>query len=87
MPFYAFSYGIELVQFYFENSTENLDNDLLDHTLIARKHAQYIANNIADEARLSSHEFSHPERVYERLVRHEKLVTVTYASDRLDQEA
>jgi len=39
VPFYAFSYGVELVQFYFENSTENLDNDLLDHTIIARKHA------------------------------------------------
>lgn len=39
VPFYAFSYGVELVQFYFENSTENLDADLLDHTIIARKHA------------------------------------------------
>lgn len=39
VPLYAFSYGIELIQFYFENSTENLDDNVLDHSLVARKHA------------------------------------------------
>lgn len=39
VPLYTFSYGIELVQFYFENTTENLDENILDHSLIARKHA------------------------------------------------
>ena len=39
VPIYAFTYGVELVQFYFENSTLNLDNDVLDHSLVARKHA------------------------------------------------
>lgn len=44
VPLYAFAYGIELIQFYFENATENLDDHVLDHSLVARKHAQYIAN-------------------------------------------
>ena len=87
VPIYCFAYGIELIQFYFENTTETLDHNILDHSLVARKHAQYIADNIADEARLSTHEFSHPERVFERLARHEKLVTVKYATDRIDQVA
>lgn len=39
VPLYAFTYGLELVQFYFEDSTANLDNNVLDHSLIARKHA------------------------------------------------
>ena len=84
MPLYAFTYGLDLTQFYFENSTLNLDNDVLDHSLVARTHAQYIANLIADEARLSSHEFSHPELVFQSLVRHEKLATIHYQSDRTD---
>lgn len=39
VPLYVFAYGIELIQFYFENATENLDDHLLDHTILARTHA------------------------------------------------
>lgn len=39
MPIYAFTYGIEMVQFYFEDPTHTLDNFQLDHSIIARKHA------------------------------------------------
>ena len=39
MPIYAFTYGIEMVQFYFEDPTHTLDNFRLDHSIIARKHA------------------------------------------------
>jgi len=39
VPIYAFAYGVELVQFYFENSTDNLDDHILDHTIVARTHA------------------------------------------------
>ena len=61
VPLYAFTYGIELIQFYFENSTENLDEHELDHTIVARTHAQYIASLFADEARLSTHRFEDSE--------------------------
>ena len=47
MPIYAFTYGVELVQFYFEDPSATLDNFQLDHSIIARKHAQTIATLIA----------------------------------------
>lgn len=87
VPLYAFAYGIELIQFYFENATDNLDEHVLDHTLVARKHAQYIAGLFADEARMSTHEFSDPEQIFESLVRHNKLVTVDYSSDDINRGA
>ncbi len=47
MPLYAFTYGLELIQFYFEDPSATLDNFQLDHSIIARKHAQTIATLIA----------------------------------------
>ena len=43
MPIYAFTYGVDLVQFYFEDPSATLDNFQLDHSIIARKHAQTIS--------------------------------------------
>jgi hypothetical protein len=60
---------------------------MLDHSIIARTHAQFIAMAIADEARLSTHSFADPEEVFTRLVRHSKLVQATYTSDRIDSES
>lgn len=70
MPLYAFTYAVEAIQFYFEDPTATLDNFVLDHSIIARKHAQTVANLIAEEARLSNHTFDIEEEVFERLVRH-----------------
>jgi len=67
-----------MVQFYFEDPSETLDEFVLDHSLIARKHAQAVAGIIADESRLSSHKFDDPEEIFDNLVRHQKLVTVSY---------
>jgi len=36
---------------------------------------------------MSNHTFEHPEMVFEKLVRHEKLVTVSYSSDKLSGKA
>ena len=87
VPLYAFAYGIEMIQFYFENSTENLDNNVLDHTIVARTHAQYIANLFADELRMNSHSFADEEQIFERLVRHNKVSVVDYSSDSIYREA
>jgi hypothetical protein len=46
-----------MVQFHFEDATKSNDIQLIDHSLVARKHAQYMANMIADETRLSSHTY------------------------------
>lgn len=39
MPIYAFTYNIEMTQFVFEDSSLTMDDNVLDHSLIARKHA------------------------------------------------
>lgn len=72
-----FTYDIEAVQFVFEDATSNLDKFVLDHSLVARKHAQYIAKQIAAEGRLSSHSFKGD--LYKSLVRQNKLVNVAYS--------
>jgi hypothetical protein len=76
LPIYAFTYNLEMVQFNFEDATKSNDDQLIDHSLVARKHAQYMANMIADETRLSNHSYSDPEHIFESLVRHEKLVSI-----------
>ena len=80
MPLYAFTYGIEMVQFYFEDPTKTLDNFELDHSIVARKHAQTIANLIAAETRMNDHTFDTDESVFDNLIRHEELASVTYLS-------
>ena len=70
MPVYAFTYQVEMIQFYFEDPSETLDTFLLDHSLIARKHAQAISAIMADESRLSTHNFADDEEVFESLIRH-----------------
>lgn len=86
LPIYAFTYNLEMVQFHFEDTTKSNDVQLIDHSLVARKHAQYMANMIADETRLSNHSYSDPEHVFESLIRHEKLSFIKYTSTRPDQE-
>lgn len=81
MPWYAFTYAVEMVQFYFEDPSATLDSFQLDHSIIARKHAQTVASLIADECRLNDHSFDSQEQVFENLVRHEELVSVTYETE------
>lgn len=78
MPLYAFTYGLELIQFYFEDAGETLDNFQLDHSIIARKHAQTIANLIAAELRMNNHSFEHEDSIYHNLIRQEELASITY---------
>ena len=86
MPLYAFTYGIEMIQFYFEDPSATLDNFQLDHSIIARKHAQTVANLIAEEARMNEHSFDHEDSVFESLIRHEELASVTYKNSNYIKE-
>lgn len=52
VPIYAFTYNIEMAQFYYEDPSMTGDKHSLDHSIIAREHAQRIAALIADEGRL-----------------------------------
>lgn len=39
MPLYAFTYAVDMTQFYFEDPSATLDNFELDHSIVARHHA------------------------------------------------
>ena len=80
MPIYAFTYGIEMIQFYYEDPTASLDNFFLDHSIIARKHAQTLANLIAAETRMNDHSFDSFSDVTNYLIRHEELAQISYMS-------
>jgi len=83
LPLYAFTYGIEMVQFYHEDPdayTGTSDGVNIDHSIVARHHAQEIASLIADEARMCDHYYSEPEAIFNSLIRHEKLVSISYES-------
>jgi hypothetical protein len=58
-----------------------MSDPLIDHTIAARKHAQFIANAFADEARLSDHSFRRPAALYSSLIRHSQLAQVQYVVD------
>lgn len=51
LPIYIITYNIEMTQFVFANPIAT-DNDPIDHSIAARDHAQFLANQIADEGRL-----------------------------------
>ena len=46
--------------------------------IVARKHAQTVANIIADEARLCDNRFEREEDVYEKLIRHHNVAEVKF---------
>lgn len=81
MPVYAFTYNIEMTQFVFEDASLTLDENTLDHSLIARKHAQYIANQIAEEGRFCQHSFESMEEVFANSIKHVEWSTVQYESE------
>ena len=81
LPLYAFTYSIEMVQFYHEDPDAFVgtnDEIHIDHSIIARHHAQEIASLIADEARLCQHSFEDPEEIFKSLMRHQRVVSISY---------
>ena len=68
-----------MVQFFYEDPTASLDNFYLDHSIIARKHAQTVANLIAAEARMNDHSFD-DSNVSDHLIRNEELAEITYSA-------
>lgn len=70
-----------MIQFYFEDPSATLDEFILDHTLLARKHAQTIASLIADESRLSTHRYEDQEEIFESLIRHQQEYRIEYTGN------
>lgn len=54
------------------------DEITLDHSIVARHHAQEVASLIADEARLCHHTYQDQEQIFNNLMRHQKEVTISY---------
>mmetsp|Transcript_23106 Transcript_23106/g.35803 ORF Transcript_23106/g.35803 Transcript_23106/m.35803 type:complete len:122 (+) Transcript_23106:1283-1648(+) len=55
--------------------------EIIDKSIPARHHAQFIALQMADEGRLNDHRFDSTQEEYEKLIRGHKLATVEYVID------
>jgi hypothetical protein len=82
LPLYIFTYNVEMTQFIFTDLMKNPNQEeCIDKSLISRHHAQFIAHQIADEARLNNHKFDIEEDDHDRLIKHHKIVTIEYTND------
>jgi hypothetical protein len=82
IPLYIFTYNIEMTQFVYTDLLTNPDQqEIIDKSIPARHHSQFISNQIADEGRLSNHNFTVSEAQYTKLIRHHKIATVEYQSN------
>ena len=79
IPLYIFTYNIEMTQFVYTDLLESSNQqEIIDKSIPARHHAQFISQQIADEGRLNSHNFTVSEKQYTKLIRHHKIATVEY---------
>jgi hypothetical protein len=53
---------------------------MLDHSIEAREHAQFIANQIADEGRMNEQGFADLRQVHKHLIRHHEYASIEYQS-------
>ena len=87
LPFYIFTYNVEMTQFISTDLAREPDQtELIDKTIPARHHAQFIANQIADEGRLNNHNHGKNlteclERLQDKLIRNYKIVQVEYPAE------
>ena len=79
LPIYIITYNIEMTQFVFANPVVT-DVDIIDHSIAAREHAQFIANQIADEGRLCEQEFESMKEAFKYLIRHHEFASIEYQS-------
>lgn len=70
-----------MTQFIYTDLMVNEDQEeIIDKSIPARHHAQFISQQIADEGRLNTHEFSVSEEEYSNLIKHHKIATVEYTN-------
>lgn len=82
IPLYIFTYNIEMTQFVYTDLLKNPNQqEIIDKSIPARHHSQFISQQIADEGRLSNHNFTVSEKQYTKLIRHHKIATVEYQTD------
>ena len=82
IPMYIFTYNVEMTQFvYTDIMVSENQEEIIDKSIPARHHAQFISAQIADEARLNNHKFELSEEDFAKLIMHHKVVTVEYARE------
>lgn len=82
LPFYIFTYNIEMTQFvYTDLMVSEGQQELIDKSIPARHHSQFISHQIADEGRMNNHNFTVGEDEYTELIRHHKIATVEYQKE------
>jgi alpha-acetolactate decarboxylase len=87
LPFYFFTYNIEMIQFVYTDFMENEDQiEVIDKSIPARHHAQFIAQQIADEARLNNHKFQDESSIFMKLIRHHKIASIEYPKEEEDED-
>lgn len=85
-PIYMFTYNVEMTQFVSTDLIkEPQQTELIDKSIAARHHAQFLAHQIADEGRLNNHNVADGDttdatrcmqEVWKKLIRHHKLITL-----------
>ena len=87
LPFYFFTYNIEMTQFVFTDFMENEEQEeIIDKSIPARHHTQFIAQQIADETRINNHKFLNESSIWTKLIRHHKIASIEYPKEGEDSE-
>jgi len=82
IPLYIFTYNLEMTQFvYTDLMVKEGQQEIIDKSIPARHHAQFVSQQIADEGRMSNHRFNSSQEEYNKLVRGYRLATLEYVVD------
>jgi len=78
LPLYIFTYNPEMTQFVHTEVEQRLEQDeVIDKSVAARHHVQFIAHQIADEGRLNEHKFRKESGpIHKHLIRNHEVVEV-----------
>ena len=88
LPIYIFTYNIEMTQFIYTDLMINPDQvEVIDKSIPARHHAQFISQQIADEGRLNNHKFELNDKDFLKLIRHHQIATVSYSEEQSAEAA
>ena len=86
LPIYMFTYNVEMTQFVSTDLGKEPDQtEIIDKSIAARHHAQFIAHQNADEGRLNNHNVADSDtadatrcmqKLWPKLIRHHKLIAL-----------
>ena len=81
LPIYIFTYNIEMTQFVYTDLMMHPEqSQVIDKSILCRHHAQFVSQQVADEARLNNHGLNE-ERDFTKGISSHTLASVEYPSD------